>query len=75
MDLIKVTEENGEQLVSARDLHEFLESKQDFSDWIKNRIEKNKGNHYTYKHIQKAKPLNTHTKSCCYPTKADNSRG
>ena len=40
MELIKVTEENGEQLVSARDLHEFLESKQDFSDWIKSRIEK-----------------------------------
>ena len=40
MELIKVTEENGEQLVSARDLHEFLESRQDFSDWIKNRIEK-----------------------------------
>ena len=37
-ELIKVTEQNGEQLISARDLHEFLESKQDFSDWIKNRI-------------------------------------
>jgi len=35
MELIKVTEENGEQLVSARDLHEFLEVKRDFSDWIK----------------------------------------
>lgn len=35
MDLIKVTEENGEQLVSARDLHELLEVKKDFSDWIK----------------------------------------
>ena len=35
MELIKVTEENGEQLVSARDLHELLEVKKDFSDWIK----------------------------------------
>ena len=40
MDLIKVTEENGEQLVSARELHEFLESKQEFTNWFKNRIEK-----------------------------------
>lgn len=39
---IETKEINGEQTnsVSARDLHEFLESKQDFSDWIKNRIEK-----------------------------------
>jgi len=40
MELIKVTEQNGEQLVSARDLHEFLEVKSKFADWIKNRIEK-----------------------------------
>lgn len=26
--------------VNARELHEFLESKQDFSTWIKSRIEK-----------------------------------
>ncbi len=39
-ELIKVTEQNGEQLVSARELHEFLESKQDFTTWIKSRIEK-----------------------------------
>jgi anti-repressor protein len=29
-----------EQLVNARELHAFIESKQQFSDWIKNRIEK-----------------------------------
>lgn len=29
-----------ERLVNARELHEFLESKQEFSNWIKNRIEK-----------------------------------
>ena len=39
-ELIKVTEQNGEQLVSARELHEFLEIKSRFNDWIKNRIEK-----------------------------------
>jgi len=39
-ELIKITEQNGQQAVNARDLHCFLESKQDFSDWIKNRIEK-----------------------------------
>ncbi|MBT0535842.1 phage antirepressor KilAC domain-containing protein [Riemerella anatipestifer] len=38
--LIKITEQNGQQAVSARELHSFLESKQDFSTWIKNRIEK-----------------------------------
>ena len=32
---------NGElqQVVNARELHAFLQSKQDFSTWIKNRIE------------------------------------
>ena len=40
MELIKITEQNGKQAVSARELHVFLESKQDFSTWIKNRIEK-----------------------------------
>ncbi|MBT0558622.1 phage antirepressor KilAC domain-containing protein [Riemerella anatipestifer] len=39
-ELIKITEQNGRQAVSARELHSFLESKQDFSNWIKNRIEK-----------------------------------
>ena len=31
---------NAVETVSARELHSFLESKQDFSTWIKNRIEK-----------------------------------
>ena len=39
-ELIKITEQNGKRAVSARELHRFLESKQDFSTWIKNRIEK-----------------------------------
>lgn len=39
--LIKITtDEQGLQVVSARELHSFLESKQRFSDWIKGRIEK-----------------------------------
>ena len=41
MELIKIeTNDNDERLVSGRDLHDFLESRQDFTDWIKNRIEK-----------------------------------
>lgn len=40
-ELIHVaTDSRGEQVVSARDLHEFLESKQEFSNWIKGRISK-----------------------------------
>ncbi len=31
---------NGKKAVSARELHTFLESKQEFANWIKNRIEK-----------------------------------
>jgi len=38
--LIKITDYNGSKAVSARELHAFLESKQDFSNWIKNLIEK-----------------------------------
>lgn len=39
---ISETEINGTltKTINARDLHSFLESKQDFSTWIKNRIEK-----------------------------------
>ena len=40
-ELIKIEiNENNEQLVSAKELHEFLEVKSKFADWIKNRIEK-----------------------------------
>lgn len=39
-ELIKITEQNGKRAVNARDLHAFLESKRDFSHWIKDRIEK-----------------------------------
>lgn len=40
MEIIKVKNENGINLVSARELHEFLEVKSRFNDWIENRIEK-----------------------------------
>ena len=34
------TNEKGEQLISCRELYKFLESKQDFTTWIKGRISK-----------------------------------
>ena len=40
LELVPVQEVGGKQSVNARDLHEFLESKQDFSTWIKSRIKK-----------------------------------
>lgn len=39
-ELIKITENNGNKAVSARELHQFLESKQEFANWIKSRIDK-----------------------------------
>lgn len=40
-ELIKVTtNDKGQQLVSARELHEFLDVKSRFNDWITNRINK-----------------------------------
>lgn len=39
-ELIKIKkEQNGIETINARDLHEFLESRRDFSTWIKQRIE------------------------------------
>lgn len=38
--LIKIEERKGGQAVSARELHFFLESRKDFSSWIKDRISK-----------------------------------
>jgi len=39
-EIIKIEQKNGIETVNARELHEFLESKYHFSDWIKSRIEK-----------------------------------
>ena len=39
-ELIKITEKDGKKAVNARELHAFLESKQEFANWIKSRIEK-----------------------------------
>ncbi len=39
-ELIKITESEGKKAVSARELHVFLESKQQFANWIINRIKK-----------------------------------
>ncbi len=39
-DIVKINvNEIGEQLISARELHEFLEIGRDFTTWIKSRIE------------------------------------
>ncbi|MDY3505098.1 antA/AntB antirepressor family protein [Riemerella anatipestifer] len=38
-ELIKITEQNGKQAVSARELHSFLEIKDKFTDWIKRMFE------------------------------------
>lgn len=39
-ELIPIHDNNGKKAVSARELHAYLESKKDFSNWIKQRIEK-----------------------------------
>ncbi len=39
-EIIKITEIDGRRAVNARELHQFLESKQEFANWIKSRIEK-----------------------------------
>ena len=38
-DLIPIDDREGRATVNARDLHDFLKSRQDFSTWIKSRIE------------------------------------
>lgn len=39
-EIIKITEHNGKRAVNARELHQFLESKYQFSNWIQERITK-----------------------------------
>ena len=38
-ELIRIEEHNGKRAVSARELHTFLESERNFTDWIKYRIQ------------------------------------
>ena len=38
-DLIKITTKDGKQLVSARELHEFLEIKTKYKDWFPRMVE------------------------------------
>ena len=40
MELIKVTEENGRQLVSARELHKFLENTDNVNTWFKRQADR-----------------------------------
>ena len=39
-EVIKITERDGQQVVSARDLHKFLCVGKDFSTWFKDKVEK-----------------------------------
>ena len=39
-ELISIKEYKGQKVINARELHYFLESRRDFSTWIKDRIEK-----------------------------------
>ena len=39
-EIIHISDNNGQRAVNARELYDFLGSKQDFSTWIKNRIKK-----------------------------------
>lgn len=38
--LLKIENHNGQSVVSARELHSFLESKREFATWVKDRINK-----------------------------------
>ena len=38
-EIIKITERAGQSVVNARELHQFLENKREFTTWIKQRIE------------------------------------
>jgi len=39
LTIIKIENKNNQQLVGARELHNYLENKRQFTDWIKQRID------------------------------------
>jgi phage anti-repressor protein len=57
-ELIKVTEKKGKQLVSARELHEFLESKERFSRWFERMLEFGFENEIDFTPYQNVHPQN-----------------
>ena len=56
--LIKIEERNGEQLVSGRDLHEFLEGSERFSKWWERMISYGFEENKDYTPYQKVHPQN-----------------
>lgn len=57
-NLIKIEERNGEQLVSGRDLHEFLEGSERFSKWWERMISYGFEENKDYTPYQKVHPQN-----------------
>ena len=57
---------NGEvqQTVNARELHAFLQSKQDFSTWIKNRVEQ-------YDFVENQDFIKLHKKNGAFKNRSD----
>ena len=56
--LIKIEERNGEQLVSGRDLHEFLEGSERFSKWCERMVSYGFEENKDYTPYQKVDPQN-----------------
>ena len=57
-NLIKIEERNGEQLVSGRDLHEFLEGSERFSKWWERMVSYGFEENKDYTPYQKVHPQN-----------------
>ena len=53
MELIKITEQNGEQAVSARELHSFLEVGTRFNDWIQRMLDYGFTENTDYQRVKK----------------------
>lgn len=57
-DLIKITTKDGKQLVSARELHEFLEIKTDFRKWFPRMCEYGFAENVDYTPVKFVHPMN-----------------